>query len=115
MNSSQTNTIRIVQTSTGRSFQLRPSSASEWAGQWPTERNGDVLVSEAPGTCEGSIFAYWIGDKKIESEGVLASIQEHVDDHDVVGLRVIYAFPDGAHSSLKADLDELKQRAAAAG
>ena len=105
---------RIVQATTGNSFQLRTADASEWRGEWPTDRTGDVLVSEAPGGCDGSVFAYWIGDKTLESAGVLESIQQHLDDHDVVGVRVIYAFPDSAHSSLADDLAELKERADAA-
>lgn len=38
-----------------------------------------------------------------------------MDDHDVVGVRVIFAFPNDAHSSLKADLAQLKQRSMTAG
>jgi hypothetical protein len=113
MNSLSASPARIVQTTTGRAFQLRPATPSDWVGQWPTDRVGDVLISEAPGSCDGSIFAFWLGDLTLKSDGVMSAIQAHIDDHDVVGLRVIFAFPDHAHSSLKTYLAELKQRAAA--
>lgn len=110
-----TSHAQAVQSTTGRTFQLRPSSPRDWAGEWPTDRSGDILVSETPGNCSGSIFGYWLGDKTLACEGVIPSIQAHMDDHDVVGARVIFGFPEDAHSSLKADLAELKQRAAKAG
>jgi hypothetical protein len=103
-----------VQSTTGRTFQLITACPRDWAGEWPTNRTGDILVSETPGNCDGSIFAFWLGDKTLSSDGVLPAIRAHVDDHDVVGLRVIFAFPDDAHSSLKADLVQLKERAASA-
>lgn len=106
---------RAVQSTTGRTLQLRHASPSDWAGEWPTDRSGDILVSETPGSADGSVFAYWLGDKTLACDGVLPAIQAHMDDHDVVGVRVIYAFPDEVHSSLKTDLDELKQRALVAG
>lgn len=113
----QTNTTlaQAVQSTTGRTFQLRPSSPGEWAGEWPTDRSGDIFVSETAGNCSGSIFGYWLGDKTLACEGVIPAIQAHMDDHDVVGTRVIFGFPADAHSSLKADLAEMKQRAAKAG
>lgn len=109
-----TNPARVIQTTTGRSFQIRTASATDWARELPTDRCGDILVSEAPGSTEGSIYAYWLGDKTLNSEGVLPAIEAHIADHDVVGVRVIPAFPEDAHSSLKDDLAELKQRAAKA-
>lgn len=111
---SSSNPARAVQSTTGQTFQLHPACPREWEGEWPTDRSGDILISEAPGNCDGSIFAFWLGDKTLSSEGVMPAIQAHIDDHDVVGLRVIFAFPEDAHSSLKDDLAELKQRAATA-
>lgn len=105
---------RAVQSTTGKVFQLRPSCPSDWAGEWPTDRSGNILVSEAPGTADGSIFGYWLGDRTLACEGVVAAIQAHMDDHDVIGAEVIFAFPDHVHSSLKADLAELKEQAATA-
>lgn len=110
-----TTLAQAVQSTTGRTFQLRPSSPREWAGEWPTDRSGDILVSETPGNASGSIFGYWLGDKTLACEGVITSIQAHMDDHDVVGTRVIFGFPEDAHSSLKVDLVRMKQRAAKAG
>lgn len=110
-----TNPARAVQSTTGCTFQLRSACPSEWAGEWPTDRSGDILISETPGNAEGSVFAYWLGDKTLACDGVLPAIQAHMDDHDVVGVRVIFAFPDDAHSSLKGDLAELKKRASATG
>lgn len=110
-----TNPARAVQSTTGRTFQLRPACPREWAGEWPTDRSGDIFISEAPGNSDGSIFAFWLGDKTLSSDGVMQAIEAHIDDHDVVGLRVIFAFPDDAHSSLRSGLAELKQRAATAG
>lgn len=104
-------TVRLVQAGTNQSFTLHPSTPADWAGQWPTERTVDVLVSEAPGTAMGSLFAYWVGNKTLESPGVLEAIKAHLDDHDVVGIHVIFAFPDDAHSSLKEDLAQLKAAA----
>jgi hypothetical protein len=109
------NLAHAVQSITGRTFQLRPASPSDWAGEWPTDRSGNILISEAPGNVDGSVFAYWLGDKTLTCDGVLPAIQAHMDDHDVVGVRVIFAFPDDAHSSLKGDLAELKQRSLTAG
>jgi hypothetical protein len=109
-----TNLARAVQSITGRTFQLHQASPSEWAEEWPTDRSGDVFVSEAPGSVDGSVFAYWLGDKTLSCDGVLPAIQAHMDDHDVIGVRVIFAFPDNAHSPLKTDLADLKERAAAA-
>jgi len=109
------NAARAVQSITGRSFQLHHASPSDWAGEWPTDRSGDILVSETPGSADGSVFAYWLGDKTLTCDGVLPAIQAHMNDHDVVGVRVIFAFPNDAHSSLKADLAELKQRSMTAG
>jgi hypothetical protein len=103
--------ICVKQSTTGRSFTLYPAEAGHWKGEWPTERTGDVFVSEAKGTVEGSIFAYWLGNKSVESPGVLPAIQTHMDDHDVVCVRVIHAFPDDAHPSLRKDLAELKAQA----
>jgi hypothetical protein len=111
MHTSLSNPARTVQSTTGRNFTLRTASPADWAGQWPTERAGDVFVSEAPGNFDGSIFAYWLGNKTLDCDGVLTSIQAHVDDHDVVGLSVIFAFPEDAHSTLRTDLAELKHRA----
>jgi hypothetical protein len=104
-----------VQSSTGRTFELRTAHPGEWAGEWPTDRSGDILVSEAPGNCDGSIFGYWLGDRTIACEGVIPAIQAHMNDHEVVGIQVICAFPEDAHSSLKKDLAALKQRAATSG
>lgn len=109
------NLARAVQSTTGRTFQLRPVCSGDWTGEWPTGRSGDILVSEAPGNCDGSIFTYWLGDKTLNCNGVLPAIQAHVDEHDVVGVRVIFAFPEDVHSSLKNDLAELKKRAATVG
>lgn len=88
-----TNLASAVQSTTGRTFQLRPACPSDWAGEWPTDRSGDILISEAPGSVDGSVFAYWLGDKTLTCDGVLPAIQAHMDDHDVVGVRVIFAFP----------------------
>lgn len=110
-----TNLARAVQSTTGRTFQLRPACPSDWAGEWPTDRSGDILISEAPGSVDGSVFAYWLGDKTLTCDGVLPAIQAHMDDHDVVGVRVIFAFPEDAHSSLKVDLAEMKKRSATTG
>lgn len=99
---------RLTQNSTNRAFTLYSATAADWAGQWPTERTGDVLVSEAPGSAMGSLFAYWLGNKSLESPGVLEAIQLHLDDHDVVGVHVIFEFPQDAHSSLKVDLAQLR-------
>jgi hypothetical protein len=115
MQTTTANLACAIQSKSGRTFRLRPVRPTDWAGQWPTDRSGDVLVSEVPGNIDGSIFAFWLGDKTLDSDGVLPAIQAHIDDHDVVGLRVIFAFPEDAHSSLKADLAELKQRAATNG
>jgi hypothetical protein len=109
------NPAYAVQSSTGRTFQLRTASSGDWAGEWPTDRTGEILVSETPGNCDGSVFGYWLGDKTLACEGVIPAIQAHMDDHDVVGVQVIYAFPDDAHWSLKNDLAALKQRAATSG
>jgi hypothetical protein len=98
------NPAHTVKSSTGRSFQLRTASPGDWAGEWPTDRSGEILVSETPGNCDGSVFGYWLGDKTLACEGVIPAIQAHINDHDVVGVQVIYAFPDDAHSSLKNDL-----------
>jgi hypothetical protein len=110
-----TNLARAVQSTTGRTFQLRPAAPSDWAGEWPTDRSGEIFISETPGSAEGSIFAYWLGDKTLNCDGVLPAIQAHMDDHDVVGVRVIFAFPEDAHSSLKVDLAEMKKRSATTG
>jgi hypothetical protein len=109
------NLPHAFQSVTGRTFQLHSASPRDWAGEWPTDRSGDILISETPGSVDGSVFAYWLGGKTLNCEGVIPAIQAHMNDHDVVGIRVIFAFPDDAHSSLKADLAELKQRSAAAG
>jgi hypothetical protein len=109
------NPAHTVQSSTGRIFSLRTASPGDWAGEWPTDRSGEILISETPGNCDGSVFGYWLGDKTLACEGVIPAIQAHMDDHDVVGVQVIYAFPDDAHSSLKTDLAALKHRAATSG
>ena len=106
------NNILAIQSAAGHVLQLRTVCPREWAGQWPTDRSGDILISEAPGNVDGSVFAFWLGDKTLSCDGVLPAIQAHVDDHDVVGVRVILAFPDEAHSSLKPDLADLQARAA---
>jgi len=59
------NIDRLVQLSTGRPFQLLNAQPCDWAGQWPTDRSGDVFVSEMPGNCDGSIFGYWLGNKTL--------------------------------------------------
>lgn len=105
------NIDRLVQSSTGRPFQLFNAQPSDWVGQWPTDRSGDVFVSEMPGNCDGSIFGYWLGDKTLTCPGVIPAIQAHMDDHDVVGVHVICDFPDDAHSSLKSDLAKQKRDA----
>lgn len=107
-------TIRVVQRSTKRVFALTATTADHWAGQWPTKRVGDVLVTEYPGSADGSLFVYWLGDKTTESPGVVEAIEAHLDDHDVVGTRVIFGFPDEVHPSLKRDLKQLKASANAA-
>lgn len=109
------NSAYTVQSSTDRTFQLRIASPGEWAGEWPTDRSGEILVSETPGNCHGSVFGYWLGEKTLACEGVIPAIQAHIYDHDVVEVQVIYAFPDDAHSSLKNELAALKQRAATSG
>lgn len=102
---------RTIQTSDGRTLTLRVSSAADWYGQWPIQRSGDLLVSEYPGTWEGSVFVYWLCGAAIESPKVIESIQQHVSDHDVVAIHVVLAFPGYVHSSLKDDLAELKAAA----
>lgn len=116
-NTMQTTTdlAHAVQSTTGLTFKLRPACPREWAGEWPTDRSGDILISEAPGSADGSIFAYWLGDKTLTCDGVLPAIEAHMDDHDVVDVRVIFAFPDDAHLSLKVDLAELKKRSSTTG
>jgi len=109
------NFTHAVQSTTGRTFQLRHASPTDWAGQWPTDRSGDIFVSETSGSVDGSVFAYWLGDKTLACDGVIPAIQTHMDDHDVVGVSVIFGFPNDAHSSLKADLAELKHRSMTAG
>ena len=96
----------FVQASTNRSFVLRQSVASIWKEQWPTERIGDILVSESPGSIDGSVFIYWLGERSVYSPEVRSWIQEHLEDHDVVRICYVPELPDDAHSSLKADLAE---------
>lgn len=103
----------FVQASTNRSFVLRPSIASIWKEQWPTERIGDILVSESPGSIDGSVFIYWLGDRSVYSPEVRSWIQEHIENHDVVRICYVPELPDDVHSSLKGDLAELKAKAAA--
>ena len=106
---------RVLQRCTGRRFTLWPSHAALWEGQWPTDLIDDVLVTEMPGNCDGSVFVYWLGDKRLDEPGVIAAIEAHMDDHDVVGTSVVFAFPDDAHSSLRADLARLKAAASQTG
>jgi hypothetical protein len=103
----------FVQASTNRSFVLRRSAASIWRDQWPTERIGDILVSESPGSINGSVFIYWTGGKSIYSADVRRWIQEHLEDHDVARICYVPELPADVHSSLKGDLAELKAKAAA--
>jgi len=103
--------VRALQKSTGRTFTLLQTTPDEWAGQWPTDRTGDVLVTELPGTACGSHFIYWLGTKTLASPGVLESIEAHLDDHDVIATNVVYGFPDDVHASLKQDLADLKAAA----
>lgn len=103
---------RFAQKGTGRSFQLRPSTAADWAGQWPTDRTGDILVSECPGNESGSVFVFWLGDKTADCPNVKRWIEQHLDDHDVVSIYSVPALPEDAHSSLKGDLAELTAAAA---
>lgn len=103
----------FVQASTNRSFVLRPSVASIWKEEWPTERIGDILVTESPGSINGSVFVYWLGGLSVYSPEVRNWIQEHLEDHDVVRICYVPDLPDDVHSSLKGDLAELKAKAAA--
>lgn len=102
-----------VAASDGRAHAIRLSAPADWSGNWPTDRAGDILVTEYPGTQDGSFFIYWLGDLTFESPKVMEWIQAHVADHDVVGVYVVFGFPEHAHSSLKGDLASLKVRAAA--
>lgn len=104
----------FVQASTNRTFVLHPSTAANWAHQWPTERIGDILISESPGSADGSVFAYWLGDKNVYSPSVRKWIQQHLEDHDVVRIYFVQGLPDDVHSSLEGDLADLKAAAAAA-
>ncbi|CAN7632165.1 hypothetical protein [Massilia sp. LjRoot122] len=97
----------------GKVHAIRLSAPADWSGNWPTDRTGDILVTEYPGTQDGSVFIYWLGDLTFESPKVMEWIQTHVTDHDVVGVHVVFGFPAHAHSSLKGDLASLKVRAAA--
>lgn len=103
----------FVQACTNRTFVLRASRASAWAHQWPTERIGDLLVTETPGSMDGSVFAFWLGEKSPYCPEVRAWIQEHLENHDVVRIYFVPGLPDDVHSSLKQDLVELKAKAAA--
>jgi len=103
----------FVQASTNRAFVLRRSTATIWSQQWPTERIGDILVSESPGSVNGSVFVYWLGNRSVYAADVRQWIQEHLENHDVVRICYVPELPDDAHSSLKADLTELKAKAAA--
>lgn len=104
----------FVQASTKRHLVLRASTAAEWSHQWPTDRIGDILVTETPGSIDGSVFAFWLGEKSPYNPSVRAWIQAHLEDHDVVRIYFVPGLPDEVHSSLKQDLVELKAKAAAA-
>lgn len=105
----------ITQSTTGKKFTIHFAPASNWEGEWPTGRVGDVLVSEMPGNCDGSVFAYWVGaGKSLNSPGVLQAIQEHIDDHDVVGVHIICALPARVHPSLREDVEQLTHDAQSA-
>ena len=64
-----------------------------------------------PGDRDGSIFGYWLGEKSLACDHVLSTIQRHVDDHDTVGVHIIYCFPSDTHPSLRTDLVQLKEAA----
>jgi hypothetical protein len=102
----------FVQASTNHSFVLRPSIASLWREHWPTDRVGDILVSEDP-AIHGSVFIYWLGNRSVHSPEVRSWIQEHLENHDVVRICYVPKLPDDVHPSLKGDLAELQAKAAA--
>lgn len=111
MHAFATSVVKSIQSASGAILALKTAHESEWAGQWPTDRCGEVLVSEMPGDRDGSIFGYWLGEKSLACDQVLSSIKKHVDNHDAVGLYIIYCFPSDTHPSLRTDLEQLKEAA----
>lgn len=92
----------VTQTTTGRTYTLReeePSMASEISD--PVDMAGPFPVSELPGTMTGSIFVYWIGDRRCDAPEVITAIERHLNDHDVVGVRILRALPESCHPSIR--------------
>lgn len=100
--------VRIMQQITGPTFLIVPTTAADWHGEVPTDLVGDLLITESPGTANGSVFCFWLGNKTLSDPAVIEAIQEYIDDHDVVGIRVVFGLPKDAHSSLRGDLERLK-------
>jgi len=103
----------FVHSRSNRLLVLQRSNAANLTQQWPMERIGDILVSECPWPLNGSTFVFWLGGRSVYSADVRNWIQKHLENHDVVRIYYIQGLPDDAHSSLKADLAELKAKAAA--
>ena len=97
--------------SRSRSFALSESSADEWKGQIPTFLAGGLLpVSEAVGSVNGSVFAFWIGDRDPASHEIKETMRRFVDDQDVVGVRIIRDLPLDVHSGIKRQWLEQRER-----
>ena len=98
--------MQIHQPSTGKELTLRevPVHDPDWRATLPTEMVDHLFVSEMPGTINGSIYGYWIGDKAVDSPDVVRAIQSHVEQHDVVGLRYIRALPETVHPAIASKL-----------
>lgn len=99
--------MKIMQQTTGKEFTLVEARPEDWKDQPPTELMEGMYISEGVGTSNGSIFCYWIGDRDVQDPELLSNIQAHINDHDVVGLRFIRAFPDGLEQKLPPDPERM--------
>lgn len=85
---------------TGRRLALLERTPADWSDSPPTFMAEEVPVSESPGTIDGSVFGFWIGPSVADRPGLEDLVERFIEDHDVVGVRFIRAWPKDCHSSL---------------
>lgn len=57
---------------------------------------GAMPVSEKPGSEDGPIFCFWIGDQ--DPESLIDEIAEFISGYDLTGIRFVRALPNAAPS-----------------
>lgn len=96
--------MRITQTTTKKIFHLIFLDSLQVGLEVATYVTQSLFVAELPGTVNGSRFLFFLGSDSPDDLRISREIQAFLNEHDVVAVYAVRAYPNRVHSAIAREL-----------